>query len=237
VLHISTGEWPPYLGEHLPHHGTVALLISEMMGQAGYQVQFHFLPWARAYYDTAAGRYDATAIWMQNNNRLNDYLFSGVLLETQLVLFHLKRQPLVWQTVSDLKKLELGGGFGYSYGAEFDQAVATGLLKISRVNTTEQNFRRLVAGRIDTFAEEIEVGYHILQHLPDELAQQITHHPTPLLRGENFLLFPKNLPNSARLKTLFNQQLTQAKISGQYQHILQLPPLTSAKTPMPEQKQ
>lgn len=223
-LSVSAGEWPPFLGEKLPGQGSAALLISDLFAQAGYRVSFHFLPWARAYHDTAAGRYDATAIWMFAAPRLNDYLYSDAVLEEQFVLFHLKKQPLVWQTLADLKNLQLGGGLGYSYGPAFDQALANGELTVTRVNTTEQNFRRLIAGRIDAFAEEIQVGYHVLQSLPADVAEQITHHPTPLLRNQSFLLFPKQTAASEKLKTAFNQQLAIMKKSGRYPQFFQPPP-------------
>lgn len=220
VIKISAGEWPPFLGAQLPHQGTAAALITELMSNAGYQVEFHFLPWARAYRDTAAGRYDATAVWMLAENRLTDYLYSDAVLEEKFVFFHLKQQQFNWDTVADLAGLELGGGLGYSYGPAFDQALAKGLLQVTRVNSTEQNFRRLLAGRIDAFAEEIQVGYHILTTLPAELASQITHHPTPLLRNQSFLLFPKQLAASEQLKTQFNLQLAAARKSGRYAHFL-----------------
>ncbi|OBP15034.1 hypothetical protein A5320_06430 [Rheinheimera sp. SA_1] len=218
-LTISAGEWPPFLGEHLPNNGSAAVLIRELFANAGYRVEFHFLPWARAYHDTAAGRYDATAIWMFAENRLTDYLYSDAVLEEKFVLFHLKQQPLAWKTLADLKNLQLGGGLGYSYGPAFDQALAKGELTVTRVNSTEQNFRRLIARRIDAFGEEIQVGYHVLQSLSEELTAQITHHPTPLLRNQSFLLFPKQSSQSEKLKTLFNQQLAAAKKSGRYEQL------------------
>jgi polar amino acid transport system substrate-binding protein len=222
-LKISAGEWPPFLGEHLPDNGTAAVLIRELFANAGYRVEFHFLPWARAYHDTAAGRYDATAIWMFAENRLSDYLYSDAVLEEKFVLFHLKQRPLAWKTLADLKNLQLGGGLGYSYGPAFDQALARGELTVTRVNSTEQNFRRLLAGRIDAFGEEIQVGYHVLQNMPKELAAQITHHPTPLLRNQSFLLFPKQSAASERLNKLFNQQLAKVKKSGRYPQFFQQP--------------
>ena len=224
LLKISAGEWPPFLGEHLPNNGSAAVLIRELFANAGYAVEFHFLPWARAYHDTAAGRYDATAIWMFADERIADYQYSDAVLEEKFVLFHLKQQPLIWQTLADLKNLQLGGGLGYSYGPAFDQALAKGELTVTRVNSTEQNFRRLVAGRIDAFAEEIQVGYHVLQSMPPELATQITHHPTPLLRNQSFLLFPRQAAASEKLKTAFNQQLAIARKTGRYTHFFQQPP-------------
>ncbi|EGM77128.1 periplasmic component of amino acid ABC-type transporter/signal transduction system [Rheinheimera sp. A13L] len=216
-LQLSAGEWPPFLSESLPHQGVVAHLLSDIFAVAGYQVSFTFLPWGRAYHDSANGKYAATAIWMQSEDRTSDFLYSEPVLSEKFVFFHLKKRPFEWQQLSDLRGLHLGGGLGYSYGPAFDQALQMAVFKMSRVGSTEQNFRRLAAGRIDAFAEEISVGYHTLQHQLPELADAISHHPKPLLINQSFLLFPHKMPDSVRLAALFNQQLQQFKQSGRYQ--------------------
>ncbi|WP_166838530.1 substrate-binding periplasmic protein [Rheinheimera pleomorphica] len=216
-LQLSAGEWPPFLSEHLPHQGVVAHLIRDIFAAAGYEVTFNFLPWARAYHDTANGKYAATAVWMLAEERTKDFLYSEPVLSEQFVFFYLKQRRFDWQQLTDLRGLLLGGGLGYSYGPAFDQALENKVFKMSRVGSTEQNFRRLAAGRIDAFAEEISVGYYTLNHLAPELAAEISHHPRPLLVNQSFLLFPQNAAGSAQLLQLFNQHLQQFKQSGRYQ--------------------
>ena len=217
ALTLSAGEWPPFLSEALPHQGVVAHLIRDIFAEAGYQVSFSFLPWARAYHDTANGKYAATAVWMLAEDRTKDFLYSEAVLSEQFVLFHLKQRHFDWQQLTDLRGMLLGGGLGYSYGPAFDDALRNKVFKMSRVGSTEQNFRRLAAGRIDVFAEEISVGYHTLNHQLPELAAVISHHPRPLLINQSFLLFPQNSPDSAQLLQVFNQQLQLFRQSGRYQ--------------------
>ncbi|MEH8018387.1 transporter substrate-binding domain-containing protein [Rheinheimera muenzenbergensis] len=216
-LQISAGEWPPFLSEHLPHQGVVAHLIRDIFAAAGYKVSFSFLPWARAYHDSANGKYAASAVWMLAEERTKDFLYSEPVLSEQFVFFHLKQRRFDWQQLTDLRGLLLGGGLGYSYGPAFDQALEDKVFKMSRVGSTEQNFRRLAAGRIDVFAEEMSVGYYTLNHQLPQLAAEISHHPRPLLINQSFLLFPQNAAGSARLLQLFNQHLQQFKQSGRYQ--------------------
>ena len=217
ALTISAGEWPPFLSEALPHQGVVAHLIRDIFAEAGYQVSFSFLPWARAYHDTANGKYAATAVWMLAEDRTKDFLYSEAVLSEQFVLFHLKQRHFDWQQLTDLRGMLLGGGLGYSYGPAFDDALHNKVFKMSRVGSTEQNFRRLAAGRIDVLAEEISVGYHTLNHQLPELAAVISHHPRPLLINQSFLLLPQNSPDSAQLLQVFNQQLQLFRQSGRYQ--------------------
>jgi polar amino acid transport system substrate-binding protein len=216
-LTISAGEWPPYLSAELPEQGLAAKLIRDIFLEAGYQVRFQFLPWARAYQDTKQGRYAATAVWMKVPNREVDFWYSDAVLEEQFVFFHLKSTAFDFQSLEDLADVNLGGGLGYSYGAAFDAALAAGTVKLSRVGDTEQNFRRLLKGRIQAFPEEMRVGYQVLHHQLAEFSSQITHNPNPLLINQSFVLFPKNTAQSDVLQKIFNRGLAEFRKSGRYQ--------------------
>ncbi|URR00635.1 transporter substrate-binding domain-containing protein [Pseudoalteromonas sp. SCSIO 43095] len=217
ALNISTGEWPPFLSESLPHKGVVAHLITDIFAQANIKVNFTFLPWPRAYHDTINDKYAATAVWMFEQQRAEDYFYSEPVLNERFVFFYHKQRPFDWQNLNDLKGLLLGGGLAYSYGEEFDKALQAGLFDMSRVSTTEQNFKRLAMGRIDAFAEEKSVGYHILAGQLPTIKNAIVHHPRPLLINKSFVMFPKNNPLSEQRLKIFNQQLLKFKQSGRYQ--------------------
>jgi polar amino acid transport system substrate-binding protein len=230
-LAISTGEWPPYLGANLPHQGMAAQLIRDIFADAGYQVNFHFLPWPRAYRETLQGQYAATAVWMYATERAAEFYYSSAVLEEEFVLFHLKNKPLLFDSIEDLIGLELGGGFGYSYGPAFDAAIAGGQLKMTRVSHTAQNFQRLIKGRIRAFPEEKQVGYHTLRtELPDS-QHLITHAQTVLLRNQSFVLFPKGHPDSQHLLDIFQQGLNRYITTGRYPRYFATEPAESAITP------
>ncbi|MBU1437038.1 MAG: transporter substrate-binding domain-containing protein [Gammaproteobacteria bacterium] len=222
-LAISAGEWPPYLGADLPEQGMAARLIRDIFKDAGYQVTFQFLPWARAYQDSKQGRYAATAVWMKVPSREQDFWFSDAVLNETFVFFHLKSNPLYFESLADLANVRLGGGLGYSYGIAFDTEVAKNNIDISRVGDTAQNFRRLAKGRIQAFPEEMHVGYHVLKTQLPELAAQIDHNPKPLLINQSFVLFPKTSGNSEQLQQLFNHGLANYRANGRYQQYFNLP--------------
>ncbi|MFY8325639.1 substrate-binding periplasmic protein [Pseudoalteromonas sp. ZZD1] len=217
TINISAGEWPPFLSESLPHQGVVAHLIRDIFAEAGMQVNFTFLPWGRAYHDTNNGKYVATAIWMHSKERENVYHYSDAVLNEKFVFFYQQKNHFDWQSIADLQGLIIGGGLSYSYGPAFDQAIEDGVFDLSRVATTEQNFRRLAIGRIDVFAEEISVGYHTLNSQAPELIKSIIHHSKPLLINTSFLLFPKNVAQSEKLLEIFNSNLAQFRQDGRYQ--------------------
>ena len=217
TLNISTGEWPPFMSESLPHQGVIAHLITDLFAQANIKVNFTFLPWPRAYHDTINDKYAATAVWMFEQQRTEDYFYSEPVLNERFVFFYHKKRPFDWQNLNDLKGLLLGGGLAYSYGEEFDKALQAGLFDMSRVSTTEQNFKRLAMGRIDAFAEEKSVGYYILASKLPNLFSSINHHPKALLINQSFMMFPKNNKYSKQRLEIFNQQLLKFKQNGRYQ--------------------
>ena len=217
ALNISSGEWPPFLSESLPHKGVVAHLITDIFAQANIKVNFTFLPWPRAYHDTINDKYAATAVWMFEQQRAEDYFYSEPVLNERFVFFYHKQRPFDWQNLNDLKGLLLGGGLAYSYGEEFDKALQAGLFDMSRVSTTEQNFKRLAMGRIDAFAEEQSVGYFTLASRLPGLFSAINLHPKALLVNQSFMMFPKNNPLSKQRLEIFNQQLLKFKQNGRYQ--------------------
>ena len=174
-LQISVGDWPPYLSTDQRHNGVMAHIISDLFAEEGYKVNFRFLPWPRAYSDAAAGKFDATGVWMHKRERETDFLFSAPLLDEQFVFFHLKSVPFDWQQFDDLTGMTLGVGLEYSYGPGFDAFLARGKVRMERVSSDQQNFEKLLKERIVLYPQEVNVGYAALrsQFTPAERA----HHP------------------------------------------------------------
>ncbi len=96
--------------------------------------------------------------------------------------------------------------------------VADGKVSQQRVTDVKQNFGKLLRGRIDLYPQELRVGLAQLQsQLDPASAALITHSQTPFLRNDSFVMFPRKMPDSAKLRDQFNQQLQQAIASGRYQ--------------------
>ncbi|WP_445939898.1 substrate-binding periplasmic protein [Pseudomonas sp.] len=217
-LNISVGDWPPYLSSDLKHNGVIAHLISDLFADEGYRVSFQFLPWPRAYSAAAAGRFDATAVWMHKDEREADFLFSAPLLDEQFVFFHLKSLPFDWRRFDDLTGMTLGGGLEYSYGPGFDAFLAENKVKMERVSNDQQNFDKLLKERVVLYPQEMNVGYAALRsHFSPEDQAKITHHPKPLLVNLSYLMLPKSLKGSPALLERFNKRLQRYRESGRYQ--------------------
>ncbi|MES2818373.1 MAG: transporter substrate-binding domain-containing protein [Pseudomonadota bacterium] len=216
-LNISVGDWPPYLSTELKHNGVVAHLISDILADEGYQARFTFLPWPRAYAAAAAGKFDASAVWMRKDEREADFLYSEPVLEEQFVFFHLKSLPFDWSRFDDLTGMTLGGGLEYSYGPDFDAFLASGKVKMERVSTDMQNFEKLLKERVVLYPQELNVGYYaLMRHFSAADIAKLTHHPAPLLNNLSYLMLPRSLEGSAALLERFNRRLQQYRKSGRY---------------------
>ncbi len=221
-LQISVGDWPPYRSQELRHSGVIAHIISDLFAEEGYKVSFRFLPWPRAYSATAAGKFDATGVWMHKDERDSDFLFSAPLLDEQFVFFHLKSQPFDWHSFDDLAGMNLGGGLEYSYGSAFDAFLAKGTATMERVSSDQQNFDKLLKERVVLYPQEMNVGYAALsRHFTPAERARVTHHPKPLLVNRSYLMLPKRLADSGDLLQRFNRRLQMFRDSGRYDRYFQ----------------
>jgi polar amino acid transport system substrate-binding protein len=216
-ISIAVGEWPPYISQDQKHNGVISHLITDIFQEIGIEASIHFLPWSRAYDDAAKGRFSATAVWMHKSEREDDFIYSDIVLTEQFVFFHKKSLQFNWDSLKDLKDINIGGVIASSYGPLFDKALVQGELVMNRVSRPQQNFKMLLHNRIDVFPFEINVGNAVLKdHLTSDEQKEITSHPKPYLNNSSFLLFPRTLRNSQNLSIRFNKQLETIKADGRY---------------------
>lgn len=218
TLNISVGEWPPYITEDLKHKGVVSHIIKDIFMDIGYNVEFSFYPWPRAYSIAAANKVDLTGIWMHKQEREKDFYYSEQILSEEFVFFHLKNFNFDWKSIKDLKDLSVIGMLGYSYGPEMDEAIESDIINMStRVSRTKQAFGMLLLNRVQLYPQEINIGYYILnQYFDKDETKKIINHPTPYLTNYSYLLFPKTSEKSILLLKQFNQQLSIYKRTGKY---------------------
>jgi polar amino acid transport system substrate-binding protein len=214
---IAVGEWPPYISEDQKHNGVVSHIITEVFSDMGIEVTIQFLPWSRAYNETMEGLHPASAVWMYNEQREADFIYSDAVLVEEFVFFHAKKLLFDWQSVADLKGFSIGGVNASSYGPTLDKAIIDGEVLIDRVIRPQQNFKKLLYNRIDIFPFEVNVGHAVLnKHFTEDEQARLTYHPKPFLNNSSYVLFPKKLSGSKALSQQFNRSLEKIKSSGRY---------------------
>ena len=215
---IATLEYPPWTGEKLKHDGFVNHVITESFQLMGYTAAYTYLPWKRGLAETRDGKYSALSYVYLSKERGKEFYLSDPISEEKIVLFHLKSNPIRdWTTLDDLKNYKFGATRGYTYTKEFWEAAESKRLEVDETDSDEQNFKKLLAGRIDIFPSGLVNGYSILKKEFDAgTSDLITFHPKPLSQTTGHLAFSRSRKDSENLLRVFNQGLAELKKRGLY---------------------
>lgn len=214
---IANGEWPPFISEHQKHYGAVCRIISAAFALENVQVIYKWVPWKRAFIQTREGEYDATAGWMMTPKRKQIFYYSDTIMKSRKVFFHLKSNPFDWNEIKDLKNFRIGTVLEHAYGPEFDRAVENKIITVEKTTAEIHNFRKLLAGRLDIFPQELEIGYEQIRlEFPPEKAKLFTHHPEPLPSATNHLIFSKKNKKNIILVERFDRGLKKLKENGKF---------------------
>ncbi|MCX4029479.1 transporter substrate-binding domain-containing protein [Endozoicomonas sp. SM1973] len=218
---LATGEYPPYNSVTFQHYGLMPKIITEAFATVGYQVNFVFLPWSKAYYLSKIGNVDGTAQWFNSEERKIDHIYSHPILSEKVVWFYLREYQFDWKTLDDLTGIRICALRGFTYTHEFHRAIRAGNLHVSFVNYIDQCFKMILAGRTDITLENIEVAYYKLRSLfKPELVSQFVYHQKPFQVSYNHLLISKKTLDAQKIINDFNRGLKQLKTSGKINQIL-----------------
>lgn len=222
TLKFSVYEYPPFLSKSVPEYGLEPAIVRLAFERVGVEVQFNFMPPARALEVARQGKSDGTLGWVHSTEREGSFHYSKAISRAPLVFFHLKAKPFIWNTFQDLKGKQIGTVYKYYYGAEFHQAQDAADFQVDVVTDDVLNLRKLHAGRIDATPINLYVGYYLAHQLfVAETARLFTHNQQIMKISEHHLLLPRSLSESALRLALFNEGLDIIKQNGEYAAILE----------------
>ena len=219
TIRITTGEFSPWTSETLKYQGFTNRVIREAFKLEGYEVEFTFYPWKRAYESAKSGeKFHATSYWYPSDERAADFHYSDPIQTDATVFFHLKdKPPPEWETLDDLKGMRIGATAGFTYTAEFWDAAKSKRLAIEEAPDDVLNFKKLLKGRIDLFPSDPLVGRKILQeNFGTKEIANVTYHDKPMVAPTGHLLFSRKLANGGELVAAFNRGLAKLRDSGRY---------------------
>jgi len=218
TITIATLEYAPWTGNDLKSNGFVNHVIAEAFQRKGYTVKYTYLPWARGVTETKRGEYSALSYVYWSKDREKEFYLSDPISEEKIVFFHLKSNPIKdWKTLEDLNNYKFGAARGYTYTKEFWDAAKSKRLMVDVGNSELQNFKKLLAGRIDIFPSGLVNGNSLLQkEFNPNIPPLISFHPKPLFKPTGHLAFPRSRTNSENLQRIFNQGLAELKKEGLY---------------------
>nr|WP_321403524.1 transporter substrate-binding domain-containing protein [uncultured Desulfobacter sp.] len=182
VLRLATDPWPPYatgqIGGALAS-GYALDIGTEISKRIHCSLKADLLPWQRVLVCMKNGTYDITFPIQRKPAREAFMVFTNVILEDRVFLWHLKTRKdnlCTWQTIDDLKPYTIGIVSGYTYREKMDDAIENGVIKTEKVNSAEYNLKKLLCKRFDGFLESESVVMSFFQKYP-EYTNRITHAP------------------------------------------------------------
>lgn len=211
TLHLATGELPPYATESRPDQGVVLALIRQAFDQAGYDVQYHFMPWSRAQVETRLGRWDGTAYWGKTTDRVRDFWLSDNVLTEQWVFLHRKDMPFDWHSEADLAPYTIAVIPDYTYTPAFRILLTEGKLKGDTTPDDLSGLRKLLYKRVDLLPIERNVACFLLhKQFSAAQIQQLAAHPKRMTdQFTTHLMLSRQRPASPAILKAFNKALAE----------------------------
>ncbi|MBF0231032.1 MAG: transporter substrate-binding domain-containing protein [Desulfamplus sp.] len=218
VVKLAIGDWAPYTSETDQKGKLLEKVVTEAFKLEGIDVKYDYFPWKRSYIYVEQGKYDGTFPWNKTEEREKEFYIHKIsLINDEGVYFHLINKQFDWNTIDDLKKYKVGVTIGYKQEELYKSKGITA----ESVPNEEQNFKKMLAGRIDVYQTSKVVGYSAISKLfSPEDASMFTNHPKPVEESQYYILFSKTTPKGKELADKLDSGLKKLKDSGSYDKIL-----------------
>ncbi len=145
------GNWPPFTLERsgVARQGLSLALLHELGQRAGFQPRLELFPMKRVLIEIAEGRHDGVSVISRNPEREALLVFSEPLFQKLGYVYFRSGESRPWARYPDFKGLKLGVTRGHNLGDELDRAIQAEGLAVDVGGSDEQNFIKLIAGRVD----------------------------------------------------------------------------------------
>lgn len=217
IIAVDEGVIPLMYRERDEARGLYPFLIKEIFHRMNIPVIIRPLPWKRALYYADKGLMGVGGVY-KTEARLAKYDFSDKLFKEVIVIYSLRDNRFEYNQISDLFNKKIGVIRGWSYGEDFDQARSKKLIQVEEVSTDEQNFMKLLNGRIDYLLTVKETGKLILENNP-QFKGYIVPLDQILIANPTYLIFPK-VSNKKYLLNKFNEELYKLKQNKEYDELI-----------------
>lgn len=204
VIKLATLNWEPYVEKNLENHGFTSEIVSEVFKKAGYQVEIHFMPWARVLTEVKTGEYDAMYPAYYSEERARTFALSNSIARGLLVLYKRSSDTILYKTLMDLKPYKIGVVRGYVNTPKFDSAV---YLNKKIVNSDKQNLLKLLTGRIDLAVIDNYTAKRIIKTDIPQAIEKLEFLEPPLENKGLYVGFSKAIKDYPKVLKDFNQAL------------------------------
>lgn len=217
--YFVTLEYPPleFEDETGAANGAAVEIVTHIMNLLGHSVTIEVLPWTRAVKMVRFGHADAIFTIFQNPEREMFLDYSTEILIPQLVAFYVpKDSPVTYDgNLEKLKNLKIGVVSTISYGRKFDNQ--RGMMMVERTATLEQNFTKMVLGRIDLVISNVYSADSVINQM--QIAHAVRKLEPYVESVPSYIAFSK-VKKSETLLTDFDRELAKLKKNGYYDRII-----------------
>ena len=169
--------------------GIYPALLAEISKRSGVELDVVAIPWKRALAELDAGRAGNGALY-KNSERLKKYDFSNKLFDEVQIVYVRAGHEFKFTGVNSLKGKTVGVIRGWSYGDEFDAAAKAGSITADGVDSDEQNFKKLLIGRIDAMISIKETAAAAIA--AGDYKNKVTALSPPLSNSSAYIAFAKS---------------------------------------------
>jgi len=224
---LATAEHEPYIGSQLPNKGYVYELVSTIYQRAGYEVNIHFYPLARAKFLTLHGLVDGYLPTHYEKSSQNNFAFSNAFPGDSIGLLKNKKLEIpknfssstsVETQLNYLKKYNFGVVRGATVSPVFDKA---NYLSKQYVTSNRQNLDKLIKNRIDFIVGDKHTLADIMIAQRPHLIGQFEFLSAPRFNHAFHVAFSKKSRKYRQLKKDFNLGLQLMSQDGTLTKILQ----------------
>jgi len=218
---LSNQEYPPYLGASMPGFGLMSRVVSTAFLLENVKVRYAFFPNNRALQSARAGLVDGSLGWAITPERLQDLWYSDAVMSLRMVFFQRAGPDISWRTLSDLSRYRIGVTSGNTYSDEFTRLQTSHGLYVETAADDLTNFRKLLAGHIDLFPIDGEVGAMLLSRQFNVTQRRlIVAQPSSFWSADMHVVIWRKQPLAAELIRRFNLGLRQLRASGEYARLV-----------------
>lgn len=218
ALTIVTDPWPPYVIQNDEGiSGADVDITRAIFKQLNLNIDIQVMPWKRCIALVKQKKADAILAVSLNQERTHFLHYPSNPISTGTTIFFKRAEnEFKYTGLPDLRQQRVGAILGYSYCKELDQQAF--ILKAERVPSLEQNFKKLLAGRLDLVIEVDSVGLYTAKRMgiSDDVSILSGAH---YCAGGNYLAFSKK-PGHDELAKRFNQALSDFVHTPDYQAIM-----------------
>jgi polar amino acid transport system substrate-binding protein len=222
-MRFSVGDFPPYFDKGMPNQGAIAAVFKAAMSAEGVDVEYDFLPWARALEYAKNGTSAGSPGWTKTPERDVDFLFSEPFVNCVDGVFYLKEKPVEFSSVADFKGMRIGVINNLTYGKDFAEAQARNEFKTDLAPASENLLKMLLRGHVDAVILNRSVAAQEMQALAAADAKRIASADTPFLIKPWRLAVGKRNPDAQKIISTFNAGLLKIQRNGTYLRLMSDP--------------